>query len=114
MAISVNPANLNIIKDYAEYTDAEVDKKLVAAQQAFLLWEKKSVKERAGYFKKLANILNQNAESYGKLITEEMGKVFGESVAEIKKCADTSNYFADNAENFLRILKPNLNIKNRS
>jgi acyl-CoA reductase-like NAD-dependent aldehyde dehydrogenase len=46
--------------------------------------------------------MRKNREEYAKLVTEEMGKPFRQSLAEIEKCAWVCDYYAERAEVFLR------------
>ena len=51
--------------------------------------------------RKLAALLRERADRYGRLITIEMGKPIGEAKAEIEKCAWACDHFAENAELYL-------------
>lgn len=53
------------------------------------------------YFVVLGKVMVKNKNTYGKLITEEMGKPIRQSIAEIDKCRWASNYYSDHAEAFL-------------
>jgi succinate-semialdehyde dehydrogenase/glutarate-semialdehyde dehydrogenase len=50
----------------------------------------------------VADRLLAQRDQYAKLITLEMGKPLRESRGEVEKCADVCNYYAQNAEVFLR------------
>ena len=102
MAKSVNPATLKVIGTYADFSEKKFDAKINKAHTAFLSWQKTGFVERKKLILKLAADLDKNSKTYARTITDEMGKVFYESVSEIKKCADTCKYFAENAEGFLK------------
>src|SRR6266513_5559005 len=49
----------------------------------------------------VASLLEQEKQELARTITLEMGKLFGDSVAEIEKCSRGCRYYAENAERFL-------------
>jgi succinate-semialdehyde dehydrogenase/glutarate-semialdehyde dehydrogenase len=51
--------------------------------------------------RKAADILENEKESFAKLMTLEMGKLFTAAVAEASKCAWVCRFYADEAERFL-------------
>jgi succinate-semialdehyde dehydrogenase / glutarate-semialdehyde dehydrogenase len=51
--------------------------------------------------KNAADILEKGKETFGRLMTLEMGKPFRAAVDEAVKCASGCRYYADNAERFL-------------
>ena len=50
---------------------------------------------------KTADLLEQRAKTYGRLITTEMGKPVKAAIAEVNKCALVCRYYADHAAEFL-------------
>jgi len=98
---AVNPATGELIKDYQEYSDEEVNTIIVGTHGEFMTWRNASFKERSKLMHKAADILRGNKEKYARIITLEMGKIIAESRAEIEKCAWVCDYYADNAEKFL-------------
>ncbi len=66
-----------------------------------LIGKKTLIKELIIYIQ-LPHELRKNKETLAKTATQEMGKSIKESRAEIDKCAWTIEYFADNAEIFLK------------
>lgn len=102
MAIqSKNPATLEVIKTYAELSDAELEVKLAKSSETFNEWKKTTFAERAQLFMKLADHLRENKTEIGKIATLEMGKTIKASENEIEKSALTCEYYAENAEKFL-------------
>jgi len=98
---SINPFTGKTIKEYKELSNSEISEVIESVDVAFLAWRKTDFATRSELMKNTANILRNNAEKYGKIITEEMGKIFNESVAEVKKCAWVCDYYAENTEQFL-------------
>jgi succinate-semialdehyde dehydrogenase/glutarate-semialdehyde dehydrogenase len=103
MAIeSINPATGEVVKTFEAHTTEEVKQKIEAAEKAFQNWRKTSFEERARHMQKQADILEQEAEHYGRIISLEMGKPLKAAIGEVKKCALACRYYADNAAEFLK------------
>ncbi len=99
---SVNPATGDVIAEYP-YDDAEaLDRKLTRAWQTFEEWQHTSFDQRRPLMQRVAHLLHDNLEKYATLMTDEMGKPIKQARSEVKKCAWACEYFADNAEEFLR------------
>ncbi|MBI5357756.1 NAD-dependent succinate-semialdehyde dehydrogenase [Candidatus Saccharibacteria bacterium] len=98
---SINPKNKQVIKEFSELTDAEIEDKIDQAQLAFESWRSSSFSERSNLMKKAAQVLRDKKSEYAKIITDEVGKTLAASEAEVEKCAMTCDYYADNAEKFL-------------
>ncbi|MCH4090761.1 NAD-dependent succinate-semialdehyde dehydrogenase [Acetobacter sp.] len=98
---TVNPFTNEEIKVFPTATDAEIDTALDSAHAAFLSWRTTSFAERAKVMQKAADLLRANIDEYSKLLTLEMGKVFGEAKAETELSAAIFEYYAKNAEKLL-------------
>ncbi|MDZ7878870.1 MAG: NAD-dependent succinate-semialdehyde dehydrogenase [Saprospiraceae bacterium] len=98
---SINPFNLETVAEYAPLSDSQIEKKLDKAAKAFKSWKKTSFAERATLMHKVAAILRRDSEKLATLMTIEMGKIIGESRAEIEKTAGHVAYFAQNTEGML-------------
>lgn len=99
---AINPATGEMIKTYATMTEADVNNIVQACHNTFLEWRTTPFTGRTALMKKAAAILRENVEEYGKLMTLEMGKTIKEGRAEVQKCAWVCDYYADNAEEFLK------------
>ncbi|CAA7194868.1 aldehyde dehydrogenase family protein [Chryseobacterium potabilaquae] len=77
-----------------------IENKLIKANKVFSEWRQQPFEERQKLIRKSAEILKNNAEKFGKIITNEMNKPISQSIAEIEKCVLMMNYYAD-AENIL-------------
>lgn len=99
MAIqSENPATGEVIKTFTPHSDAEVDAiiaKSYAAYKELRLW---SFEKRAEHMRKAAQILRDEAETLGAIVTLEMGKTLMSAIGEVKKCALGADYYADTAQ----------------
>ena len=98
---SINPATGEKIKVFEALTDAAVAAKLDLAQQGFEQYRQTSLSERAGWLKAAAQILEDKQDSFGRLMTLEMGKTLASAIAEAKKCAWVCRYYAEHAAAFL-------------
>ena len=98
---SINPATGEKIKGFEALTDAAVAAKLNLAQQGFERYRQTSLSERAGWMQAAAQILEDKQESYGRLMTLEMGKTLAAAIAEAQKCAWVCRYYAEHAADFL-------------
>lgn len=99
---SINPFTQSVIAEHEVLTNAQLIKKLQLSEIAFKNWRSSGFQERADKMKMLAAILRAGKEKFGLLITEEMGKILPEAISEIEKSADNCDYYAENAERFLK------------
>ncbi len=99
---SINPATNHIIKEYKEHSAAETAQIIEKTHKAFKRWRDIAFNDRAEKMHSAAQILRDNKEEYARLMTMEMGKIIRESRAEVEKCAWVCDYYADNAEQFLK------------
>ncbi|GAB3710561.1 NAD-dependent succinate-semialdehyde dehydrogenase [Spirosoma flavus] len=112
MFSSINPYTQKRIKTYRADSQAAIERKLKQADQAFADWSALSISERIKYLRKVGDYLKANKQRFGELMTAEMGKTLKEAIAEVEKCADTCNFYADHAEAFLADQRINTSAKN--
>jgi succinate-semialdehyde dehydrogenase/glutarate-semialdehyde dehydrogenase len=96
-----NPATGEVIKTFDAHTDAQVDlmlAKSVVAHEELRTW---SFEKRATHMRKAAKIMRDEANELGAIATLEMGKTQTSAIAEVKKCAMGTDYYADTAESHL-------------
>ncbi|MGL5082838.1 MAG: NAD-dependent succinate-semialdehyde dehydrogenase [Microcoleaceae cyanobacterium] len=98
---TINPATGELLKTFEPLTDAEIERCLELAQQAFQQYRWVPIAQRATWMQQAADILEQQAESCGKLMTLEMGKPLSAAIAEAKKSAWVCRYYAEHAAQFL-------------
>ena len=101
MLQSINPANEELIHQYAEMSDAVVSEILDKTNSAYHEWKLTSFNHRSGLMKNAAKILRDRKDELARLMTLEMGKPILQSKAEVEKCAWVCDYYAENAEKFL-------------
>jgi succinate-semialdehyde dehydrogenase/glutarate-semialdehyde dehydrogenase len=99
---TVNPFNGKLVETFPEQSDEQLDALLGRAERCFQEhWRHTSFAERAGIVHKAASILRSRTNTFAKLVTLEMGKLFREAQGEVELSADILDYYADNAEKFL-------------
>ena len=98
----INPATGEHVKTYDTLSKEELGPAIRASHEAFLSWKNVSFAERAQLMKKAAKILRENADKFAKLMTIEMGKPIRDGRAEANKCAWVCDYYAENAQIFLK------------
>ncbi|MFW7379830.1 MAG: NAD-dependent succinate-semialdehyde dehydrogenase [Oligoflexus sp.] len=101
MMKSMNPATGELLKEYQALNNAAIEQALNKAEEAFFTWRTTSIQERSDHLKSVSELLRKDKFSYGKLITEEMGKPIEQSVAEIEKCAAVCEYYVEHGADFL-------------
>ncbi|HXV18616.1 MAG TPA: aldehyde dehydrogenase family protein, partial [Candidatus Omnitrophota bacterium] len=103
MAIeSFNPATEEKIRSYRALTKSEIAEKLQKSRGAFEEWRLLGVDQRASFMKKAADRLLSDKDRYAALMALEMGKPFSQGKKEAEKCASVCEYYAKNAESFLK------------
>src|ERR1700719_1113549 len=102
MAIaSINPATGEKLKEFKPHDDVHIEKTLRQAGAAFEKHRREPFPKRADLMMSVATLLDREKKELARIITLEMGKLFGDSVAEIDKCLRGCRYYAENAERFL-------------
>ncbi|MEP6693149.1 MAG: NAD-dependent succinate-semialdehyde dehydrogenase [Chloroflexota bacterium] len=98
---SVNPTTEEVLARFDPFTPEQTGRALDEAQDAFVAWRDRSIADRAVPMRRLAALLRERADRYGRLITLEMGKPIAEAKAEIEKCAWGAEHYAENAARYL-------------
>lgn len=99
---SIFPYTGELIAEYSLMDNDAINNCINKAEKGFAIWKETSFNERAVVFKNAAAILKRDRDDLATLITNEMGKVIAEAKAEVEKCAWVCEYYADNAEKFLK------------
>lgn len=98
---SINPTTGELLNTYPEHTEKEVEARLQSAWDGWQKWSKTPLSERAAFLRRLADLLEQRAEEYGRLITLEMGKPISEAIGEVKKAAMGARHFAQEGAGYI-------------
>ena len=99
---SINPFSQEVIAEHEVLTNTQLTQKLLLSRKAFINWRSTTFQERADKMRKLASVLRTNKDKLALLITNEMGKIYAESISEVEKSADNCDFYAEHAEQILR------------
>ncbi|GMR07817.1 MAG: NAD-dependent succinate-semialdehyde dehydrogenase [Gammaproteobacteria bacterium] len=97
----INPYDGSILQETPVWTARQLEDALVEVAGATPLWASTPLEARVDLLKRAAAVLRTRKQELAKLISQEMGKLIGEAVAEIEKCAWVCEYYAEQAETFL-------------
>ena len=98
---SVNPATGQVIQEFTALDEAEIERRIAAADQAWQSWRGTSYDTRAQCLNRAAGLLRERKNDLGRLITLEMGKTHKDATAEVEKCGLVCEYYAEHAAAFL-------------
>ena len=94
---TVNPTTGKDIKDYSYMSDEEVTKIIDASHKAFLEWRLVDADKRAKIISSIGDSLMNHKQELAKLMTEERGKTYDNSLGEVDLCKAICDYTADNS-----------------
>ena len=97
---STNPATGETVAEFDEHSVDEVERRISASVEAFRQWSARPVSERAAVLSRAADLLDQERDAFGRLMTLEMGKTFRSARDEAAKCALGLRYYAEHAATF--------------
>jgi succinate-semialdehyde dehydrogenase/glutarate-semialdehyde dehydrogenase len=83
------------------WDETRIDQALQLTASATPAWAATPMSERSALMRNAAQILKERRVDYARIITQEMGKLYGESLAEVDKCAWVCEYYAEQAKQFL-------------
>jgi malonate-semialdehyde dehydrogenase (acetylating) / methylmalonate-semialdehyde dehydrogenase len=88
----VSPLDGNKLSEVPMSSGKELNEAVKAAKAAFPKWSKTPIKERVQVFFKYKTLLEQHLKELAELCSEENGKTLSESVAEVEKCIELSEF----------------------
>ena len=88
----ISPVNGQLLSEVPLSGTAELEKAVTAAAAAFHGWSKTPIKERVQVFYRYKTLLEKHMHELAALCSEENGKTHGESVAEIEKCIELTEF----------------------
>jgi succinate-semialdehyde dehydrogenase/glutarate-semialdehyde dehydrogenase len=98
---TVNPATGERLREFPALSARELDARIARAANAFVAWRGRPVRERAAVVGRAGEILEAEKPRLAKLMTLEMGKLYGAAQEEVAKCALGCRFYADHAEELL-------------
>ncbi len=93
-----NPARGDVIAQVADLSVADVRRAIDAAYEAQKPWAAKTGKERAAILRRWYELMVENADDLGTILTAEMGKPLAEAKGEILYGASFIEWFAEEAK----------------
>ena len=93
-----NPANGEVVATVANGNAADCEQAVEAAAAVFPAWSRMPAKERAVLLRKWYELIIQNADDLGALMTAEQGKPLAEAVGEVKYGAAFVEYYAEESK----------------
>jgi succinate-semialdehyde dehydrogenase/glutarate-semialdehyde dehydrogenase len=99
---SINPHSGKPVQSYSPETDEALGSRLHASAAAFQEWKTTSFSDRAKLMRAAASVMRGRKTELAELMADEMGKVIRDGIAEVQKCADCCDYYAEHAQRFLQ------------
>lgn len=93
---TINPATEETIATYKTMSDEEMRAAIDLCHGAFEKWKLVPLEERAEVIRAIGQALRDNKEAFARLMTEEVGKLIGDSRDEVELCAAICDYTAEN------------------
>lgn len=88
----ISPLDGTLLSTVPLSASADLDAAVASAKKAFPAWSKTPIKERVQVFFKYKYLLEKHLAELAQLCSEENGKTYGESVAEIEKCIELTEF----------------------
>ncbi|WP_120631669.1 NAD-dependent succinate-semialdehyde dehydrogenase [Ruegeria sp. EL01] len=93
-----NPARGDVVAQVADLSRAQVAGAITQAESAQKEWAKLTGKERAAILRRWFDLMMENAEDLGKILTAEQGKPLAEAIGEIGYGASFIEFFGEEAK----------------
>ena len=88
----ISPLDGNLLSTVPMSSSKDLDKAVKATKQAFYAWSHTPIKERVQVFFRYKYLLEKNLDELAELCSEENGKTKAESIAEIEKCIELTEF----------------------
>jgi succinate-semialdehyde dehydrogenase/glutarate-semialdehyde dehydrogenase len=98
---TINPTTGETLQTFEDHDEAEVERRLAAADDAHRQLRDTSFDDRARWVRAAADLLDAEVDDIAATMTTEMGKTLTAAKAEVGKCAKGLRFYADNAERFM-------------
>jgi succinate-semialdehyde dehydrogenase/glutarate-semialdehyde dehydrogenase len=90
-----NPANGDVVGTIPDMTAVETARAIEAARVAMIGWRKQTAKQRAVILRRWFDLIMENQDDLGKIMTLEQGKPLNEAKGEIAYAASFIEWFAE-------------------
>lgn len=90
-----NPATDEIVSEVPNCTKADILRAIESCKKAQKEWKKTTSVERAGYLKRLAKEVVNNADYLGRAVCEEQGKILPDAIGAVHWGAGVMEYHAE-------------------
>ena len=87
-----SPADGSLIATVTLATEADYDRVITQAQEAFVTWRMMPAPQRGEIVRQIGNQLREHKEALGRLVTYEMGKIYQEGLGEVQEMIDICDF----------------------
>ena len=87
-----NPCNGDLIGIISSASDKTIEKVINSSEIAFKKWKKTPLSKRANILFNYKNLLEKNIENIAKLISQDLGKVKEDAIAEVRRGIENVEY----------------------
>jgi len=94
----INPARGDVLAQLPDLSVEAAKEAIAAAEIAQKEWAKHTGKERAAIIRKMYQLMTENADDLGAILTAEMGKPLAEGIGEINYAASFFEWFGEEAK----------------
>jgi len=98
----INPATGQQVTEVPAWDDSRIEQALMETAAVTPQWAAMPIADRSALMRKAAQVLRDNVDRFGSIITQEMGKLLKDARAEVEKCATVCDYYADNGAQQLK------------
>ena len=98
----INPATGQQAMEIPAWDDAQIEQTLAQTAAVTPGWAATPIAQRCTLMRRAAQMLRDNVDRFGGLITQEMGKLLKDAKAEVEKCATVCDYYAEHGASFLQ------------
>jgi succinate-semialdehyde dehydrogenase/glutarate-semialdehyde dehydrogenase len=99
---TIDPTTGKTLRTFTAHSPEELEARLWLAEETFRSYRHTSLSDRKRWLARAAELLDTEAEHFGRLMTQEMGKPFEAARAESQKCATACRYYVEHGEAYLR------------
>ena len=108
MLKSYNPANGELVGEVPVTPVEDIPQVVANCHKAAQQWRKLSLEARGDILKQAGQVLQENAKTYGLQLSEEMGKLPGAGISEVKFCG---RGMAGKIDNIIKALAPEVSAR---